>query len=190
MRVMDDSPMPDDSPLSLSFRGFVSWKRPIAVAAAGVDCLCRRGRGGARVLGLARAPGGHRRLDHALITTDRDDLACASEQRFGRYRCEFRAPGVPWPDPPAPADRLVGFFTVDQQLYVIPGLFEQPALAARYASDESRKLSPDQRQRFAAACQLNVTGHLRNFQTRWLKTGDWGHQDEAPVATASDCRIP
>ena len=34
-----------------------------------------------------------------LVTTDRDDLACASERTFGRYRCEFRAPGIPWPDP-------------------------------------------------------------------------------------------
>jgi len=125
-----------------------------------------------------------------LVTTDRDDLACASEQRFGRYRCEFRAPGVAWPDPPAAADRLVGYYTVEQKLYVIPGLFEQPALAARYSSDESRTIPRDQRQRFAAACQLTVIDHMRNFQTRWLKTGDWGHQDEAAVATASDCRIP
>ena len=125
-----------------------------------------------------------------LVTTDRDDLACASEQRFGRYRCEFRSPGVAWPDPPAPADCLVGYYTVEQQLYVIPGLFDQPALADRYASDESHKIARDQRQRFAAACQLKVIDRMRNFQTRWLKTGDWGHQDEAPVATVSDCRIP
>ncbi len=126
----------------------------------------------------------------SLVTTDRDDLACASEQRFGRYRCEFRAPGVPWPDPPAPADRLAAYYTVDQQLYVIPALFEQPALAARYASEEARKLARDQRPRFAAACQLKVRDHMRNFQTRWLKTGDWGQQAEAPVATPSDCHIP
>jgi hypothetical protein len=125
-----------------------------------------------------------------LVTSDHDDLACASEQSFGRYRCEFRAPGVPWPTPPAPADRLVGYYTVDQKLYVIPGLFEQPALAARYASEESHKLPRDQRARFSADCQLKVTDRMTDFQTRWLKDGGWNHQDEAPVATASDCRIP
>jgi hypothetical protein len=124
-----------------------------------------------------------------LVTSDHDDLACASEQAFGRYRCEFRAPGVPWPDPPAPADRLIGYYTGEQKLYVIPGLFEQPALAARYATEEPHKLPRDQRPRFSAACQLKVVDQMRNFQTRWVKNGDWGHQDEAPVATASDCRV-
>jgi hypothetical protein len=125
----------------------------------------------------------------SLVTSDHDDLACASEQTFGRYRCEFRAPGVPWPNPPAPADRLAGYFTVEQKLYVIPGLFAQEVLASRYAAEEPRKVPRDQRPRFSAACKLKVTDQMRNFQTRWMKNGDWGHQDEAPVAIASNCRI-
>ena len=134
---------------------------------------------------------GHSGVDASisLVTSDHDDLACASEQTFGRYRCEFKAPGVPWPNPPAAADRLAGYYTVEQKLYVIPGLFEQPALAARYTAEEPKKVPRDQRPRFSAACQLKVTDQMRNFQTRWLKNGDWGHQDEAPVAIASDCRI-
>src|SRR5450631_212404 len=125
----------------------------------------------------------------SLVTSDHDDLACASEQTFGRYRCEFRAPGVPWPNPPAPSDRLAGYFTVEQKLYVIPGLFAQEVLASRYAAEEPRKVPRDQRPRFSAACKLKVTDQMRNFQTRWMKNGDWGHQDEAPVAIASNCRI-
>jgi hypothetical protein len=58
-----------------------------------------------------------------LVTTDRDDLACASDKAVGQYRCEFRAPGTPRPDAPAPVDRLAGYYTVDQKLYVIAGLF-------------------------------------------------------------------
>jgi hypothetical protein len=124
-----------------------------------------------------------------LVTSDHDDLACASEQAFGRYRCEFRAPGVPWPDPPAAADRLVPYYTVEQKMYVIPGLFEQQALAARYAAEEPRKVPRDQRPRFSAACRLKVTEQMRNFNTRWVRNGEWNHQDEAPVAIASDCHI-
>jgi hypothetical protein len=124
-----------------------------------------------------------------LVTTDRDDLACASDKTFGRYRCEFRAPGVPWPDPPAPADRLAGYYTMDQKLVVIAGLFEQAALAARYAQEAPGKLPRDQRPRFSANCQLKTIDHLRDFQTRWIKTGDWNHQDDAPVAVPSGCKI-
>ena len=80
-----------------------------------------------------------------LVTSDRDDLACASDKAVGSYRCEFRAPGTPWPDAFAPVDKLAGYFTLDRKLYVIPGLFEQPAIAKRYAEDEQRHLAREQR---------------------------------------------
>ncbi|HVZ87199.1 MAG TPA: hypothetical protein VHG72_09525 [Polyangia bacterium] len=124
-----------------------------------------------------------------LVTSDRGDLACASQQTIGRYRCEFQAPGAAWPQPPAAADRLVPYYTVDHKLYVIPGLFEQPALDARYKAEEPQKLARDQRPRFTADCQLKVIDRLKDLQTRWLKAGDWTHEDEAPVAIASNCRI-
>ena len=185
--MSDDSaspaPSPSVSPAPSPGNGPLPSRRPVWIAFAGV----------AVVVLAVWAWQGHRGgipASITLVTTDRDDLACASEQRFGRYRCEFRAPGVAWPDPPAPADRLVGYYTVEQKLYVIPGLFEQPALSQRYSSDESRKIPRDQRQRFAAGCQLKVIDRMSNFHTRWLKNGEWGHQDEAPVATASDCHIP
>jgi hypothetical protein len=125
-----------------------------------------------------------------LVTTDRDDLACASERTFGKYRCEFKAPGVAWPDPPTPENRLAGYYTVEQQLYVIPGLFLQPALAKRYAEEQAKNLPRDQRPRFNVNCQLQLTEHIRDFQTRWVKGGDFGHQDDAWVAIPSDCNIP
>jgi len=138
---------------------------------------------------LGRGGGGTARAEITLVTTDRDDLACASDKAVGRYRCEFKAPGTPWPDAPAPADRLAGYFTVDRKLYVIPGLFEQPALAKRYADEEQRHLPHDQRPRFVATCQLKLVDHLKDFQTRWLKAGEFNHQDEAWVAVPSACEV-
>ena len=73
---------------------------------------------------------------------------------------------------------------------MIPGLFEQPALAARYAQEEPHKLPRDQRPRFAASCHLKLLDHLHDFQTRWLKTGAWNHQDDAWVAIPSNCHLP
>ncbi len=124
-----------------------------------------------------------------LVTSDRDDLACASDKAVGPYRCEFRAPGTPWPDAFAPVDKLAGYFTLDRKLYVIPGLFEQPAIAKRYAEDEQRHLAREQRARFTATCRLKLVDHLKDFQTRWVKGGEWNHQDDAWVATASDCQV-
>jgi hypothetical protein len=124
-----------------------------------------------------------------LVTTDRDDLACASGDALGPYRCAFRAPGMPWPSPPAPADLLAAYYTVDQQLLAIPGLFEQPAVAARYAAEEPGHLPRDLRRRFVATCRFTLAGELRGFETRWLRTGSWNRQDEAWVAVPSDCRV-
>ncbi|HEY4394439.1 MAG TPA: hypothetical protein VGP64_10270 [Polyangia bacterium] len=157
----------------------------IAVIALAVWSFRGKSSGG----GAGAGPGAVDGTAINLVTSDRDDLACASDKSFGKYRCEFKAPGVPWPNPPAPADRLAGYYTMDQKLMVIPGLFEQPALAARYTQEQARNLPRDQRPRFSASCQFKTIDHLKDFQTRWLKTGEWGHQDEAPVAVASDCKL-
>jgi hypothetical protein len=125
----------------------------------------------------------------SLVTTDRDDLACASGETFGQYRCAFRARGKPWPSAPAHADLLAAYYSINQQLLVIPGLFEQPAVAARYAAEEPRGLPRDMRPRFVATCRLELIGQLHHFQTRWLRTGDFNSQDEAWVAVPSDCRV-
>jgi hypothetical protein len=182
--VPDNDPSPSESGQPLSRRP--AWIVLAAVAVIAIAVWTLRGRSSGGSAGSATGAGSEA---ISLVTTDRDDLACASDKAFGRYRCEFRAPGVPWPDPPAPADRLAGYFTMDQKLMVVAGLFEQPALAARYAQEEPRKLPRDQRPRFSASCQLKVIDHLHDFQTRWLKTGDWNHQDDAPVAVPSDCKI-
>jgi hypothetical protein len=124
-----------------------------------------------------------------LVSTDRDDLACASDQSFGRRRCEFRAPRIRWPDPPAPADRLAAYFTLDGRLLIVPGLFEQPAVAARFAAEAASGLPRDLRHRFAASCRFELVDQLRDFHTRWLASGGWNHQDEAWVAIPSDCHV-
>jgi hypothetical protein len=149
------------------------------------------------VLGLAlwswrgRVPGRGSTIEAtvSLVTTDRDDLACASGETFGPYRCGFRAPGSPWPTPPARAALLAAYYTVNQQLLVVPGLFEQPAVAARYAAEQPRGLPRDLRPRFIATCRFELLGELRHFQTRWLRTGGWNDQHEGWVAVPSDCRV-
>jgi len=149
------------------------------------------------IVGLAlaswrgRVPGRGSTLEASvnLVTTDRDDLACASRQGVGQYRCGFSAPGMPWPAEPPRADLLAAYYTVNQQLLVIPGLFEQPAVAARYAAEERQGLPREMRPRFIATCRFRLAGELRRFQTRWLRTGGWNPQDEAWVAVPSDCRV-
>ena len=159
-----------------------AWGVVVAAALVGLALWSWRGR--------VPGPGSTIAASISLVTSDQEDLACASDRSFGRYRCEFRAPGERWPAPPAPAEQMAAYYTTEQRLFVIPGLFQQPAVAARYAAEAPRNLPRDQRPRFSVHCRLKLVQQLYNFQARWLARGDWGPEDHAWVAVASDCSIP
>jgi len=124
-----------------------------------------------------------------LITSDREDLACALGKAVGQYKCQFRAAGQPWPEAPSDKDKLAPYFTTDRQLFLIPGLFEQPALAARYKSEPPAGKPRDQLKRFVARCRLRLVEKVEGFQTRWMSDANFGPADSAWVAEPEDCKI-
>ncbi|HEY4188337.1 MAG TPA: hypothetical protein VGP07_24905 [Polyangia bacterium] len=124
-----------------------------------------------------------------LVTSDREDLACALDRAIGKYKCEFSAPGQRWSDAPAAKDRLAPYFTVDRQLYLVPGLFEQPALAARYQSESPQGRPRDKLRRFVARCKLRLVEKVDGLKTRWLVGGNFGPSDGAWVAEPEDCKV-
>jgi len=124
-----------------------------------------------------------------LVTADREDLACALGKAVGQYKCEFRAAGQPWPEAPSPKDKLAPYFTTDRQMFLIPGLFEQPALAARYKSEPPAGKPREQLKRFVARCRLHLIEKVEGFQTRWMTNSNFGPADGAWVAEPQDCKI-
>src|SRR3569623_3397372 len=92
----------------------------------------------------------------SLVTADREDLACARGKAVGQYKCEFRAAGQPWPEAPAPKDKLAPYFTADRQMFLIPGLVAPPALAARYESEPPTGKPREQLKRFVARSRLRL----------------------------------
>lgn len=118
-----------------------------------------------------------------LVTSDREDLGCASSARFGRYRCEFRKGGDTWSDPPAPADRLAPYYSEDRRLYLIAGLFQQPALATRYAEEDPGQKPREALRRFSAHCKLRLVERTDGFDVRWLRTDTW-HSENGPAWVA------
>jgi len=124
-----------------------------------------------------------------LITSDREDLACALGKAIGHYKCQFRAAGQPWPEAPAEKDKLAPYFTTDRQMFLIPGLFEQPALSARYKSEPPAGKPREQLKRFVARCRLRLVEKVEGFQTRWATDANFGPADSAWVAEPEDCKI-
>ena len=124
-----------------------------------------------------------------LVSSDRDDLGCAADRSFGRYRCEYQAADRRWPTPPAPADQLAAYYSEDRRMFLIPGLFEQPELAARYAQESSTRVPRDSLPRFTAQCKLRLQEKTDRFQLRWLRGEGWYPGSAAWVAEPIECHI-
>lgn len=124
-----------------------------------------------------------------LITADRDALECAYGHAVGKYRCAYSAPDIHWQDAPAPADTLTQYLTTDRRLILIAGLFQQPALAARYAKEPPTSVNTRRLKRFTARCQVRLLEKVHAFNTRWSKDGDWENNQDAWVAEPVDCTV-
>ncbi len=124
-----------------------------------------------------------------LVTSDREDLGCAADRAFGRYRCQYQAADRRWPAPPAPAEQLAAYYTEDRRMFLIPGLFEQPALAARYAQESPARIARDSLHRFTARCKLRLLEKTEEFQVRWVRGQGWSAGSAAWVAEPIECHI-
>lgn len=129
-----------------------------------------------------------------LVTADVRDLACASNQEGAGARCLFDSYGRRREDVPAgPAGAsptvLAPYMTTDNHLFLIPGLFAEPAIARRLAAeppgDDREKLD-----RFNATCKFEPTGRVDELAVRWEPTAEFGpRQEGAWVGTLSGCSL-
>lgn len=124
-----------------------------------------------------------------LITSDRENLSCALDAVVGRYRCRFRDAGGPWPDPWPPGDLLAPYVTTDRHMFLVPGLFEQPAILARYAQESPKDVPPERLRRFVARCKLRLVERIERFQARWSEHSNFGPQNGAWVAEPISCTV-
>jgi hypothetical protein len=131
-------------------------------------------------------PGSTVSADITLITSDRADVDCAAATGIGDYRCGFSDENMPWNGDEA--KKLKPFYTTDRHLYLIPGLFLQPALQERYKAEPPGK-PRDQLKRFTAKCELKILGKVGGVRVRWLATGTWSNPEEVEAATVESCKV-
>ena len=123
----------------------------------------------------------------SLITADKHELSCALPDSIGHYRCAFRMPDETWPEAPAPAETLTQYLTTERRLLLVPGLFERPEIAARYASEPPQGKRPSRLRRFVAQCKLRLVTKVPWVYTRWARRGNWDHSGAAWVAEPLGC---
>jgi hypothetical protein len=151
-------------------------------------------------IGVRKTPrrlGAGRTVDVAitLVTADTRDLACASDEAVGGARCLYDAKGNPRDGLPVgddagrSAEVLAPYMTTDNVLFLVPGLFAEPAIAKRFA-EEPPTVGRDRLKRFTARCSMKIEGRARDVAVRWEPTAAFGPQpDGAWVGRVSGCSI-
>lgn len=124
--------------------------------------------------------------DLTLVNADRNELECAAAKGVDNYQCGFadekQARQV------EERLKLRPFMTVNRQLYLIPGLFLEPAISQRYNSEPPNKPRGELK-RFTAKCTIKVVGDLDGVKLRWDPKGNWEPAKKFSVATVSNCKI-
>jgi len=124
--------------------------------------------------------------DITLVTADRADLDCASPESIEGFRCGFADETTRLETPEQ--KRLQPVYTRSHRLLLVPGVFVEPAIGARYQAEVPSK-PRDQLKRFTADCHLRVLGKLAGVRTRWAVGGTWTDRQDIEVGVISDCAI-
>jgi len=144
-------------------------------------------------LAMQRSPGGSVSVgdtvsaDITLITSDRTDLDCAASGSVGAYHCGYTDESMAWKGDEK--NKLRPYYTVDRHLYLIPALFDNPALQDRYKSEPPEGKARDALKRFTAKCSLKIAGKMPAARVRWLPTGAWTNPDDLEVGTVVECKV-
>jgi hypothetical protein len=123
-----------------------------------------------------------------LVAADRDDLACALPQEVAGMHCGFSGPDQPWPTTDR-AQLLAPYMTLDRELFVVAGLFEQPAIRDRAQADLALPRPRDAQPRFTAHCTLELVEQVQGLQLRWRAQDRFGAPTAVWVARARNCRV-
>lgn len=131
--------------------------------------------------------------DITLAAADRHRLSCALSEPVGPYRCAFAPPPKKKEKPEAvrvpEARRLAPYVTTDRVLYLVPGLFEQPELRARYDAERANGKRKRKPKRFIARCELRLLEKIEHFHTRWARGGKWQPSGPSWVAEPLRCTV-
>ncbi|MBN1607257.1 MAG: hypothetical protein JW940_11535 [Polyangiaceae bacterium] len=126
--------------------------------------------------------------DITLVTADRKDLDCVSSEDVDGYACGYSDEKTA--RKLDESKKLRPYMTLDRQMYLIPGLFLEPAIAARYQTEPPDNKPREQLRRFTAKCKVTIVDDIDNVRVRWTPSGPWQPSaNDVVVATLSQCRV-
>lgn len=129
-----------------------------------------------------------------LVSTDSKALACASSEEIDGRHCELESssPVKAWSKSLSkelpPEERVLApYKTTDDVMFLIPGLFSEPALVERLKVDPP--VFGIEHARFTANCKMRIVGKMSALTVRWAPTGPYYPASNVFVGTVSGCTI-
>lgn len=121
-------------------------------------------------------------IDITLVSTDRQDLACASGTELKGLHCAFESQTKRWSKGDANDDKtmLKPYSTTNGINFFASGVWSSPALSG------DNKLPAT---RFAVKCKFNVAGKLPRADVRWHEGEGWNNVSDWYAGSVSDCKM-
>jgi hypothetical protein len=120
-------------------------------------------------------------IDITLVSTDKQDLACASGTEIKGLHCGFESQARRWSKGDANDDKkmLRPYSTTNGIQFFAAGLWSEPALA------------PDKlpATRFSVKCKLNVAGKMPRADVRWHEGEGWNNVSDWFAGSVADCKL-
>lgn len=120
-------------------------------------------------------------VDITLVSTDKQELACASGTELKGLHCGFESQGKRWTkgDPNDDKKTLRPYSTTNGINLFAAGLWSDPALS-------DGKLPTT---RFAVKCKFSVAGKMPRADVRWREGEGWTSVPDWFTGTVSDCKV-
>jgi hypothetical protein len=142
------------------------------------------------------AVGGKARVPLTVITSDYNNLGCASATVIDGARCAHSADQrFQLPEPTAPLDdnkaNIIQPYSTypDNHVVMVAGLWAQPVVASRLHNEPPNGKPDNTLMRFTVTCDLSFVGKLTDFSVRWRPSDNWYRPQPALVARPSNCVI-
>lgn len=122
-------------------------------------------------------------VDITLVSADRGSLECSADRPLWGHTCKYRDSGRV----EQPNGTLVPCLTSDRRPLLVPGLFEQPAVAARVAQDDGVPL--EMRRRFSARCRARVLERVSGVQVRFSPAAPFDEHSASWLVAPIACSV-
>ena len=127
-------------------------------------------------------------VEITLITADAFDLICALDREVSGHHCAHVRPGERWSGGGNEV-LLKPYSTHGGDLLLIPGLFSEPAVRARFAEELPAGKKRDQLRRFSARCKMTLVERVEGVHARNPRTPTWQEPRAGWMGRVSSCLV-